>query len=149
LNGSRLTEVDPQTRAEHTVQLTPESGGLAWSEGYGDLWIANFLSGSVTRLHAASGAMKTTVWGGNPAFPVVDGDVVWRPRSVWLPIKNFTATTWDVAAGAGAVWAATPRDHAVWRIDPKTNSVTRIRVPFAPTGVAADANAVWVTVRKG
>jgi hypothetical protein len=66
--------------------------------------------------------MKTTFWGGNPAFPVVDGDVVWvadwaaprvvrlhavgpaRPHSVWLPIKNFTATTWDIAAGAGAVW---------------------------------------------
>jgi SARP family transcriptional regulator, regulator of embCAB operon len=167
MNESPLEEVDPQTSAEHTFQLTPESGGLAWSEGYGDLWIDNFLSGSVTRLNAASGAMKTTVWGGNPAFPVVDGDVVWvadwaaprvvrlhavgpaRPRSVWLPIKDFTATTWDVAAGAGAVWATTPRDHAVWRIDPKTNSVRRIRVPFAPTGVAADANAVWVTVRKG
>jgi DNA-binding SARP family transcriptional activator/streptogramin lyase len=166
LNDRPLTEIDPQTGAEHTFQLAPESGGLAWSEGYGDLWIDNFLSGSVTRLHAASGAMKTTVWGGNPAFPVVDGDVVWvadwaaprvvrlhavgraRPHSVWLPIKNFTATTWDVAAGAGAVWATTPRDHAVWRIDPKTNAVRRIRVPFAPTGVAADANAVWVTVRK-
>jgi hypothetical protein len=86
--------------------------------------------------------MKTTNWGGNPPFPVVDGDVVWvadwaaprvvrlhavgpaRPRSVWLPVKDFTATTWDVAAGAGAVWATMPRNHAVWRIDPKTNSVS-------------------------
>ncbi|HSC50405.1 MAG TPA: BTAD domain-containing putative transcriptional regulator [Gaiellaceae bacterium] len=166
-NDSTLTEVDPQTGAEHTFQLAPESGGLAWSEGYGDLWIANFMSGSLTRLHAASGAMKTTSSGGNPAFPVVESDAVWvadwgeprvvrlhavgpvKPRTVWLPIKNFTATTWDVAAGAGAVWATTPRDHAVWRIDPKTSSVRRISVPFAPTGVAADANAVWVTVRKG
>ena len=167
LNDSPLAEVDPQTGAEHLFQLTPESGGLAWSEGYGDLWIANFLNGSLTRLHATTGAVKTTFSGGNPAFPVVDGDLVWvadwaaprvvrlhavgpaRPRTVWLPIKDFTATTWDVAAGAGAVWATTPRDHAVWRIDPKTNSVRRIRVPFAPTGVAADANAVWVTVRRG
>ena len=167
-NDGTLTEIDPQTRAEHTLRLTPaESGGLAWSEGYGDLWIDNFISGSLTRLHAASGAMKTTFSGGNPAFPVVEGDAVWvadwgeprvvrlhavgpaRPHTVWLPIKNFTATTWDVAAGAGAVWATTPRDHAVFRIDPKTNSVRRIRVPFAPTGVAADANAVWVTVRRG
>ena len=167
LNDSALTEVDPQTGAEHTFQLAPESGGLAWSEGYGDLWIDNFLNGSLTRLDAASGDMKTTYSGGNPAFPVVDGDVVWvadwaaprvvrlhavgpaKPRTVWLPIKDFTATTWDVAAGAGAVWATTPRDHAVWRIDPRTNSVRRITVPFAPTGVAADANAVWVTVRRG
>jgi DNA-binding SARP family transcriptional activator/streptogramin lyase len=167
-NDGTLTEIDPQTGAEHTRQLTPaESGGLAWSEGYGDLWIDNFVSGSLTRLHAASGAMKTTFSGGNPAFPVVDGDAVWvadwgeprvvrlhavgppRPRTVWLPLRNFTATTWDVAAGAGAVWATTPGDHAVWRIDPKTNAVRRVRVPFAPTGVAADANDVWVTVRKG
>jgi DNA-binding SARP family transcriptional activator/DNA-binding beta-propeller fold protein YncE len=167
LNDSALAEVDPRTGAEHTFQLTPESGGLAWSEGYGDLWIDNFLNGSLTRLDAASGDMKTTYSGGNPAFPVVDGDVVWvadwaaprvvrlhavgpaRPRTVWLPIKDFTATTWDVAAGAGAIWATTPRDHAVWRIDPRTNAVRRIKVPFAPTGVAADANAVWVTVRRG
>ena len=167
-NDGTLTEIDPQSRAEHTRQLTPaESGGLTWSEGYGDLWIDNFVSGSLTRLHAASGAMKTTFSGGNPAFPVVESDAVWvadwgeprvvrlhavgpaRPHTVWLPIKNFTATTWDVAAGAGAVWATTPRDHAVWRIDPKTNAVKRIRVPFAPTGIAADANNVWVTVRKG
>ena len=165
-NNGTLTEVDPQTGSEHTSQLTPESGGLAWSEGYGDLWIDNFFSGSLTRLHAASGAMKTTFSGGNPAFPIVESDVVWvadwgeprvvrlhavgpvRPRTVWLPIRNFTATTWDVAAGAGAVWATTPRDHAVWRIDPKTNAVRRIRVPFAPTGIAADANNVWVTVRR-
>ena len=166
-NESSVTEVDPQSRAEHTIQLTPEAAGLAWSDGYGDLWIANFFSGSLTRLHAASGAMKTTAWGGNPAFPVVEGDAVWvadwgesrvvrlhavgpaRPHSVWLPIRNFTATTWDVAAGSGAVWATTPRDHAVWRIDPKTNAVKRITVPFSPTGIAADANDVWVTVRKG
>jgi streptogramin lyase len=54
---------------------------------------------------------------------------------------------WNVAVGAGAVWATT-RDGALWRIDPKTSTVTRLNLPYVPTGVTADANDVWVTVRR-
>ena len=36
-NDSTVTQVDPQSGAEHTIQLVPEAAGLAWSEGYGDL----------------------------------------------------------------------------------------------------------------
>ena len=53
-----------------------------------------------------------------------------------------------IAAGAGDIWATTPRDGALWRIDPKTNAVTRVNFPYMPTGVTADANDVWVTVRE-
>jgi streptogramin lyase len=106
----------------------------------------------------------------NPTSPVVDGNVVWigdwsapqvvrlsvagalRPRPIPLPIHNHTACpkiscVWTVAAGAGFIWATTPEDGAVWRIDPKTNAVKRVALPYRPTGVAADANNVWVTVR--
>jgi streptogramin lyase len=63
-------------------------------------------------------------------------------------VTNALAGVWNVAAGAGAIWATTPRDGTLWRIDPKTNAVERINVPFSPSGVTADANDVWVTVRK-
>jgi hypothetical protein len=53
----------------------------------------------------------------------------------------------DFAAGAGAIWVTTPRYDALWRIDEKTDAVTRIRFPYPPAGVTADANDVWVTVR--
>ena len=165
-----LTQVDPQLGAEQTIHLGRYTGGLAWSEGYGDLWIVNFDSGSLMRLHPATGAAKT--FDGvaiNPDSPVVDGDAVWigdwskpqvvrvpavgpvHPHSISLPVHTTRCPTiscvWTVAAGAGAIWATTPEDHALWRINPKTNAVKRISLAYPPTGVTADANDVWVTVR--
>jgi sugar lactone lactonase YvrE len=100
-----------------------------------------------------------------PIFPVVDGDSVWvgdwnepqlvrlsaveslRRAAISLPVQNRGAGVWSVGAGGGFVWATTPRDGALWRIDPKTDEVTRIPMPHLPTGVAADGDDVWVTVR--
>jgi hypothetical protein len=39
------------------------------------------------------------------------------------------------------------RPDEAWRIDPETDAVTRIPMPYLPSGVAADDDAVWVTVR--
>jgi len=161
-----LTEIDPQTGVRQTIHLASAATGLAWSEGYGDLWINDFYPGSVTRLHAATGAMKTVEGvATNPAFAVVDGDFVWvgdwsapqvvrlraigpaRPRPITLPPRSFGFVgVWNIAAGAGDIWATTPRDGALWRIDPKTNAVTRVNFLYIPTGVTADD--VWVTVRE-
>ena len=117
-------------------------------------------TGALTRLHAghrgAADASRTSA--PDPAFPIVDGDVVWladwnAPRLVRVsgagapgrrssrcPRPFPTCGVWSVAAGAGAVWATTPRAHAVWRIDPETNASRRISVPFLPSGVTVDAN---------
>jgi streptogramin lyase len=70
-----------------------------------------------------------------------------NPHDISLPVKNPTdAGVWNVAAGAGAIWATTPRDRTLWRVDPKTNEVTPIPMPYPPAGVAADDDGVWVTV---
>ena len=47
-NGNRgmITQVDPQTGAQQSTRLARYAGGLAWSGGYGDLWIANFDDGN-------------------------------------------------------------------------------------------------------
>ncbi len=168
VNEGSVTRLDPRTRTRQTIDLPSHTPtGLSWSDGYGDLWIDNFNDGTVTRLHDASGATRTVLdVAGNPGLSVVDGDVVWvadwtaprvvrlhavgppDPHSVFLPKANPLVGVWSVAAGAGAIWATTPRDHALWRINPKTNAVTRISVPFLPTGVTADAQNVWLTVRK-
>ncbi len=58
-NRDMLTQVDPQTGAQQTIHLGRQAGGLAWSEGYGDLWIVNFNEGSLMRLNPATGAAKT------------------------------------------------------------------------------------------
>ncbi len=162
-----VTQIEPETGPQRTIHLASQAGWLASSEGYGDLWITNFNYGSVMRLHAATRAVATfhsVVL--NPADAVADGDVVWfgdwagprlarlradgssTPRHISLPAHNHDAGVWDIAAGAGYIWATTPRDHALWRINPKTDAVTRIAMPYLPTGVTADANDVWVTMRK-
>jgi streptogramin lyase len=131
------------------------------------MWMNNFPSGSLTRLDAKDGASSVIETGAtNPAFPAVTGDTVWagdwsahrvvriqmtgppRPRSIPLPVHNLSAGVWNLAAGAGYVWATTPGDRALWRIDPHTDAVTRISMPYPPIGVTANAGGVWVSVRR-
>lgn len=163
-----LTRLDPQTGAQRKIGLVRWPSPLAWSERYGDLWISDFEEGSVSRLDAATSTTDTSDGVAiEPGHILVDGDSVWvadwggpqvvrlravgatRPRSIPLPVtKQFDAGVWNVAAGAGEIWATTPREGALWRIDPRTNDVTRIAMPYYPTGVAADGDDVWVTVRR-
>ena len=162
-----VTQVDPRTGAEKAIPLDRPTGALAWSEGYGDLWINNFDAGSLTRLHAQTGAVAIVDnVATNPSFPAVAGDTVWagdwsspqverlhavgspRPRSIPLPVNKAHAGVWNVAAGGGFIWATTPRDGALWRINPSTDAVTRVSMPYLPTGVTANANEVWLTVRE-
>jgi SARP family transcriptional regulator, regulator of embCAB operon len=159
-----VTEINPQTGREQTISLARAATGVAWSAGYGDLWIENFDDGSLTRLTPTTRAVHTVnKVATEPAFPVVDGNVVWvadwaggqvirlnavgPPRPHRIPLPRGTGV-WNIAVGAGAVWATTPSAGALWRIDPTTNKVTRVPLPYLPTGVAADANDVWVTLRK-
>jgi DNA-binding SARP family transcriptional activator/streptogramin lyase len=163
-----VTQVDPQSGKQRAIRLpNPATGALAWAETSGDLWVANFGAGTLTRLHASTQAVETVnVLSANPGDIVVDGEVVWvgdfalpgverlravgpsGPRLVELPARRVGAGVWDIAAGEGYVWATTPRDGALWRIDPKTNDVKRIPMPYPPTGVTANEGDVWVTVRR-
>jgi streptogramin lyase len=128
----------------------------------------DFDAGSVSRMHAATGAVETSdSIGRNPATIVVEGGSTWvgdwnspqvvrlpavgsgRPRRVSLPARVLgPAGVTTVAAGAGSVWATVPNDRAVWRIDPTTSHTTRITLPYAPWGVAAGDGDVWVVVRR-
>jgi DNA-binding beta-propeller fold protein YncE len=167
-----ITALDPRTGSAQSIRIAYRPGALAWSGAYGDLWISNFDDGAVTRLHAATGRVRTFDSVGTNPGPglAVDGSSVWvgdwstevvmrigaagplQLRSVRLPVGNLlgcprTSCVWSVAAGAGAIWATMPENRALWRIDPTSNRVTRIDLPYAPAGVTADATDVWVTVR--
>ena len=50
-----VTKLDPRTGAQRRIELDRHAGLLAWSEGYGDLWMNDFERGSVSRMHAATG----------------------------------------------------------------------------------------------
>ena len=161
-----VTQLDPATGRQRSIDLADPGTALAWSEGYGDLWVSNFAIGRLTRIHPASGTVGTIDTAAvNPAFLVIAGDVVWvgdwggprvvrhsavgsaRTRVVSLPVRNATAGVWDVAAGLGAIWATTPRDGSLWRIDPESSEATRIAMPHLPTGVSVTPEGLWVSVR--
>jgi len=165
-----VLEIDPQTGARHPIQVAG-AGGLAWSGDYGDLWINSFPDGTLARLRAATLKVQTIRRVAvNPVPPVVDESGIWtgdwsrpqvvrvnavgpaQPKHIRLPIRNKRlclriSCVWLLATGAGYIWATTPEDRALWRINPSTYAVKRISLPYKPTGVAADANDVWVTVR--
>jgi streptogramin lyase len=158
--------INPDTGAQRSIHLPYEPGAFAWDAAHGDLWTNNGYPGSLTRLHVkndSSDVVRTVL--SDPVFPAVAGDTVWAadwnspqvlrvaitgsrlPRSIKLPVNNPNAGVWNVAVGAGYIWATTPRDGTLWRINPHTYHVTRINMPYLPTGVTAGADGVWVTVR--
>ena len=161
-----LTRIDPRTSGSRRIRLDRPAESLAWSEGYGELWMTHFCCGSVSRLDPESGAVKT--YESVATYPgpvVVQGDGVWvgdwnrphvvrvpaigsgTPRHVALPTNVHPAGVTAVAAGAGSVWATAPDTRALWRIDPKTNQATRIPMRYYPWGVAVGDDGIWVTVR--
>ena len=160
-----VTELNPRNGGRRPIRFARHASALAWSEGYGDLWMTNFLDGSVSRLEADGGIKMTDSVVKHPGPLVVDGDAVWagdwntpslvrlpaigsgRPRRISLPMTTRPAGITSVAAGAGAIWAAVPDDRAVWRFDPKTNRTTRIGVRYFPWGVAVGDDGVWAVLR--
>jgi len=167
VQGRGLTKLSPRTRKRSVIQLSRHPNALAWSDGYGDLWMTNFDDRSVSRLHAETGKVKVfeSVAKLNPGALAVKDDSVWfgdwnvpdvvrlpavgskPPLHVLLPVKPKRAGITSVAAGAGFIWAAVPDDHAVWRIDPRTNRPTRIEIGYYPWGVAGSDDGIWVVTR--
>jgi SARP family transcriptional regulator, regulator of embCAB operon len=163
----RVLQLNPETGARRSFPVSDTATGFEWSEGYGDLWINHFSDGKLSRLHPATEKVETIDGVAlSPVYPVVDRDTVWTadwftPRVVRVPAVGPASPevidlpggvsrlsyVWDVDAGAGAVWAVTPRLGSLWKIDPETEAVTRVRIPYLPSGVAVDDDAVWVTVR--
>ena len=56
-DGNTVTQVDPRTGTRKTIRFERPTGALVWSKKYGDLSINNFDTGSLTRLHAKTGAV--------------------------------------------------------------------------------------------
>ena len=163
-NADAVTRIDPETGAERTINLTRAAIGACVVERIRRP-VDRQLRQTEPSHESSDNRSNRTINGvaTKPVFPVVDGNIVWvgdwstpqvvrlnavgspRPHRISLP--GGTAGVWTIAVGAGAVWATTPRDGALWRVDPKTSRVTRVNLPYLPTGVTADANDVWVTVR--
>ena len=171
----RLIQLDPQTGKKRTFHMARQATVLAWSPGYGDIWISNCGDQSVSRMDLATKTVTTPFeYVSNSPCPVAVGDdgAIWvgdwdasptrvtrlpadgtgLPQGILLPRAKFgPGGTPSIAAGAGGIWVAVPDDHAVWRIDPlhPSRPPKRIFLHYAPWGVAVDndSGAIWVTLR--
>lgn len=171
LEDRTITRVDLRTSRARTIGFAVQVAGLA--SGSGSIWYSTS-GGSLYRIDPSYGSASATevasaselaaqaqqdvgfprlqrpvavasgsVWMANPGGYVVrvdpgSGKVVGR-----IPVGRNPAA---IAAGAGAVWVASPLDDEVSKIDP-TNAVTPIAVGHGPSGIAVGAGAVWVTDR--
>jgi class 3 adenylate cyclase len=165
-DSNAIAQIDARTGKRRTIEMPYPALYLAWSDGYGDLWVSHFADG-VTRLHAQTSAMDAIDTGLKaPGVMAVAGDVVWvgdaevpptvarvqavgapKPRGIRLGPPGSAADVDFIAAGEDAVWATVPDAGQLWRIDQDSNERTPIDVSYTPMGVAAGDGGVWVAVR--
>jgi len=113
-----LLRVDPAGQVVDRIPVGRGPAGVA--AGFGEVWVANQLDGSVSEVNPAAGVVVATIGVGN-------GPVA-------------------VAYGYGSVWAANVTDSTLSRIDPGSGRVVAtIPLGSAPTGLAAGDGGVWVT----
>jgi YVTN family beta-propeller protein len=164
LGDQTITRVDPRSWAiDRTIPVAVKVAGLA--SGAGGIWYST----SNGRLYRIEPSYDTTAQiaalGENDfRFARPQRPVAVAFGSVWVVDASGFVARVDpatgrvlaripvgtdasaIAAGAGAVWVASPVDDTVAQIDP-TNAVTTIRVGHGPSGIAVGVGAVWVTDR--
>lgn len=122
--ANSLVRLDPSGRRVETVTRVGALPGHAIAFG-GALWLVSVRNGTLSRVDARTGSIATVAL---PGFPR------------------------DIAAGEGAVWAATAMNGgaAVARINPETaavDSTTRIE-DVMPAAVAAGEGSIWLAAQN-
>jgi peptide/nickel transport system substrate-binding protein len=119
--GDRVYRVDPQAD-QVTEDINVGTGPTALTVGFGSVWVANSLDGTVSRLDPQTNTVLATV-------PVGDGAA-------------------GIAVGDGMVWVTSPYAGTVERIDPATDAVTRsVQVGNRPEGLALASGLAWFGVQ--
>ncbi len=157
-----VAQVDPDS--DRVVgKVAVGNGPNAIATGLGDVWVADDVDNTLTRIDAesANAVTATTPVGQGPAAVAVGEDAVWVANTQDDTVSRVdpeTATVTEtiavgarptgIAAGSGAVWVANSLDGTVSRIDPDANQVTAtIEVGEAPQSVTVAHDLVWVTVQ--
>jgi YVTN family beta-propeller protein len=126
--------------------------------GQGDLWVANSLDGTVSRVDPGLNRVVDTIPVGHGPSAVAFGR-----GSLWVAnargdelvrIDGLTGQVLDrtalpagptgVAYAAGAAWVTSEAVGKVFRIAADSSDIAEIPVGTGPTGIAADRVAIWV-----
>ena len=131
----RVFGIDPDTR-DIAVKGKIGTGSNGIAVGFGSVWVANYSSGTVSRIDPRTGSSHEIVVGvektsGGGGYLAPGG-----PSSF--------------AFGFGSVWITDPQYGVVYRLDPDTEMITDTMRTGAEgsdyvSGVAIADGAVWVT----
>jgi YVTN family beta-propeller protein len=133
----------------------------------GDLWITNYLDGTVAKYNPAIDEIEDTFPVGRGASGITSGagsiwvaaaetNVVVRvsglesgnPTTTSIPVGRQPA---DIAFADGAVWVTNRKDRTISRIDPAKNAVTKtikLGAGSLPVAIAAGDGKLWVAVQS-
>lgn len=156
-----LLRVDPvamSVTGRYEIPGTP----TAVRAGLGAVWVSDPTKSLIHRVDPATGAIVATIEvGQRPQFMAVGEGALWtmNQNSATVsrvdPATNAVSATivlgeivqgGDIAVGGGSVWLRGSRT-LLFRIDPASNEIVARYGPNAGSGsVAADDEAVWITV---
>jgi hypothetical protein len=171
--AGRLIRFDPSTmQPENQWPLDVRPLGLA--VGGGSVWVfgepgrsgglpvllrINAKSGEVLHRLVPAGRSACSTNAFTECDPVVAGGGVWMSLEQQLVKVSLDGTQtertvqlhgrlWDVAAGAGSLWALA--DRALYRIDPRTGTSTQLRLGdigdgLQPNHLAVGQTSVWIS----
>jgi peptide/nickel transport system substrate-binding protein len=122
-----------------------------------DVWVANTLDGSLSRVSTATdGVVETAPVGPEPTGLATGDGSVWVADASASTLTMINATSGDlesteplgsppfgVAFGAGSVWFSSPGDNNVTRLQPDGGASVEISVGTEPTAIAFGLGSVW------
>lgn len=156
--GSDVYRMDPATGS--ILKRFPLERPCDIGIGLGSVWAAELDANRLARIDPRSNEVVARITGFSlPCSPVVVGNSVWLTNGHGVarvdPEKNKIVAQVDtgiasvIAAGEGALWAASPTDSLLHRIDPATNDIeATIKIPGGETeglGPEVGLGSVWVT----
>jgi DNA-binding beta-propeller fold protein YncE len=142
--------------SDATARPAKGEGPTAIAAGFGSVWVGTG-AGAVIRIDARTGRVQRIFRGGGFVHALAKGfGSIWalqdrvvriepRQETVRVLPETGSATTFNLAPGAGAVWVADDGRDVVDRIDPRrTRRVASIRIPGRAFGLAASDGLVLV-----
>jgi YVTN family beta-propeller protein len=166
LEDRTLTRIEPRgRRILKTIALPATPTGI--DVGFGAAWVAHGRSGQLSRIDPAFDRVTTTVdlagravyqptagvaVGAGYVWVVFGKSTLFRVQPAGVRTSGSTLTdigAADVLVAHGSVWVSNSGGASVQRFDPTTfeeGPLDDLTVGRAPSGLAADREAVWVAI---
>jgi YVTN family beta-propeller protein len=151
-----LYRINPRSGSRQTIAVGAGADALAVTDS--DVWVANSLAGTVSRVSTATDRVVATVPAGvRPSGIAVGGGLVWvadESSSTVIAIDAVTGLArfaeplgfapHAIAFGDDSAWLADPDGDTVTRVGSGGAPVVQISAGVAPAAVAFGSGSLWV-----